>query len=106
MADGATPNEAGRGMSVDPTTHESVGLAHSNTSAQVAPLPAANRDEGSLSSGEPVPCAECGQIVGGTTADVRVLPHTRSSYTELQPGEHGAWCHRCRRLTVYTVEVA
>jgi hypothetical protein len=93
-------------MSVDQRTRDAVAFADSSTSAQVAPLPAANRDEGPSSLGEPVPCAECGQIVGGTTADVRVLPHTRSSYTELLPGEHGAWCHRCRRLTVYTVEVA
>jgi hypothetical protein len=106
MADGAASNEAGRRMSVDQRTVNSVALRDSSTSAQVAPLSAANRDEGPLSSGGPIACAECGHLVGGTAADVRLLPCTRSSYTELRPGEHGAWCHRCKRLTVYIVEAA
>ena len=76
----------------------------SSDSAQVASRRAANPAEGPLSLGEPVACVECGGIVGGTSAEVRVLPHSRSDYTELREGEHGAWCHRCRRLTVFVVE--
>jgi hypothetical protein len=49
----------------------------------------------------PIKCADCGWPIGGVAAEVDVNERTRFSYAELQPGEHGAWCDRCKRLTVY-----
>lgn len=46
-------------------------------------------------------CVDCGVAIGGTTEPVDVRPRTREGYQQLLPGEHGAWCHRCKRLTVY-----
>lgn len=48
-------------------------------------------------------CVECGVAIGGSHVPVRVRPRTREGYSQLLPGEHGAWCHRCKRLTVYVV---
>lgn len=60
---------------------------------------------GLSSLGEPMPilCADCGWPIGGTTAAVETQERTRSDYRSLQDGEHGAWCHRCKRLTVWRV---
>jgi hypothetical protein len=37
---------------------------------------------------------------------VQTTGRTRTHWTELRPGEHGAWCKDCAVLTVYTVEAA
>jgi hypothetical protein len=55
---------------------------------------------------KPIVCSDCNQQVGGTRVAIDVFPRTRSGYSELLYGEHGAWCHRCQRLTVYVVRGA
>lgn len=55
----------------------------------------------------PIRCADCGWPIGGVAQPVSVRDRTRAAYSELRPGEHGAWCHRCKRITAYVVrEVA
>ena len=54
-----------------------------------------------MSLPEPIVCADCGRNIGGTAEPIRVNERTRAHYTELGPGEYGAWCRACKRLTVY-----
>jgi hypothetical protein len=49
----------------------------------------------------PIRCPTCNAEVGGSTVPVHVKPFTRSGTEHLQPGELGAWCTSCARMTVY-----
>lgn len=49
-------------------------------------------------------CQECKRPIGGAAVPVAVRYRTRADYSELEPGELGAWCRDCKRLTVYVVE--
>lgn len=59
----------------------------------------------SLGAKEPAPirCVHCGQQIGGTAERVHVKAFSRSGWQNLIAGEHGAWCARCERLTVWRV---
>jgi hypothetical protein len=37
---------------------------------------------------------------------MQVTGRTRTHWTELRPGEHGAWCKDCAVLTVYVTKAA
>jgi hypothetical protein len=55
----------------------------------------------SLYQPKPIECRDCGRPIGGVAADVQTTGRTRTHWTELRPGEHGAWCKDCSVLTVY-----
>ena len=89
-------------MSVDPTTHEGVALAHSEVSSPRGSESGATPALGhSLYQPKPIECRDCGRPIGGVAADMQVTGRTRTHWTELEPGEHGAWCKDCSVLTVY-----
>lgn len=73
-----------------------------NSSGPSGPEPGSDPGRGFLRLPEPIICQECQRPIGGTTVRVSVYRRTRADYSELRPGELGAWCIHCKRLTVYS----
>jgi hypothetical protein len=100
-------------MSVDPTTHESVGLAHSSTSAPSGPSRGDPRAEGFLSSRTTVIRCQVRTLHGICDRSLAVIVgrayptgRTVRDLDELPVGHPGGYCPRCKRASVYTVEAA
>jgi hypothetical protein len=50
---------------------------------------------------KPIRCRDCGRKIGGAAEAVHVTGRVRRDFSELTPGEFGAWCDDCSVLTVY-----
>jgi hypothetical protein len=89
-------------MSVDQRTRNAVALAHIEVRSPRGSASGATPALSHVSyEPKPIECRDCGRPIGGVAADVQTTGRTRTHWTELQPGEHGAWCKDCAVLTVY-----
>jgi hypothetical protein len=89
-------------VSVDLDVANGVGLRDSEVSSPRGSASGATPALGHLSyQPKPIECRDCGRPIGGVAADVQTTGRTRTHWTELEPGEHGAWCKDCAVLTVY-----
>lgn len=89
---------------VDLLTGDGVLLDDNEARGPRGPSPGAISVEGPLSlEPKPIHCRDCGRKIGGAAEAVRVTGRVRDDYSELRPGEFGAWCDDCSVLTVYVV---